>query len=285
VILQGAAPKSVRVDGHEGVGINVWDYGGTGPTLLLCHCTGTHGRIWDPIAPLLTPHFRVLAPDTRGHGDSDKPDDLDLYSWHYSGHDLYNIIQQLDLKTPLLAVGHSAGGTQLCYCELDRPGTFEKLLLIDPIIGPEAAVLSPNPMGEAARRRKEVFPSFASVEERLGSKPPMNAWTPEMLTAYVRHGFYEGDDGQVHLKCPGRVEGAVYDRGGAPDVYDRLSDLTCDIALVTSDNSNVHALIELQHERLGPHEYIELEGPSHFIPQEIPETVAEIILNRFAKAT
>ena len=278
-----AVPQAIRVEGHKGVGINVWDYGGTGPTLLLCHCTGTHGRIWDSIAPLLTPHFRVLAPDTRGHGDSDKPEDLDNYSWHYSGHDLYNVIQQLDLKTPLLAVGHSAGGTQLCYCELNRPGTFEKLILIDPIIGPKVAVLSPNPMGEAARRRKEVFSSFESVSERLCAKPPINAWTPAMQEAYVQHGFYQGDDGQVHLKCPGRIEGAVYDRGGAPDVFDRLDELTSEITLITSDNSNVHQLIKLQHQQLGPHEYIELEGPSHFIPQEIPETITDIILSHFTE--
>ncbi|MCH7910243.1 MAG: alpha/beta fold hydrolase, partial [Candidatus Hydrogenedentes bacterium] len=62
-----------RVTGFDGVALNVWDLGGDGPPLLLCHCTGTHGRVWDPLLPRLLEHFHVYAPDTRGHGDSEKP--------------------------------------------------------------------------------------------------------------------------------------------------------------------------------------------------------------------
>ena len=41
-------PAAVKVEGHGGVGLCVWDYGGAGPDLLFCHCTGTMGRIWEP---------------------------------------------------------------------------------------------------------------------------------------------------------------------------------------------------------------------------------------------
>src|SRR4051812_49949950 len=41
------------------------------PPLLLVHGGRDHCRSWDAIARALQPHFHVLAPDLRGHGDSD----------------------------------------------------------------------------------------------------------------------------------------------------------------------------------------------------------------------
>ncbi len=40
------------------------------PWLTLSHPIGASRRIWDPLLPALTRHYRVLAIDTRGHGDS-----------------------------------------------------------------------------------------------------------------------------------------------------------------------------------------------------------------------
>ena len=77
--MDSVDPKAIRVEGAGGVGINVWDHGGEGDPLLLVHCTGTHGRIWDPLVPALRERFRVIAPDTRGHGDSEKPEDSKAY--------------------------------------------------------------------------------------------------------------------------------------------------------------------------------------------------------------
>jgi len=42
-------PTAHTVSGHEGFPINVWDYGGDGPVLLLAHCTGAVARTWDPV--------------------------------------------------------------------------------------------------------------------------------------------------------------------------------------------------------------------------------------------
>ncbi len=91
------SPEAVQIEGHGGVKINVWDYGGDGPTLLLAHCTGTLARIWDPLVPALLPHFRIIAPDTRGHGDSEQPENPDDYRWSNSGNDMLAVISVKDL--------------------------------------------------------------------------------------------------------------------------------------------------------------------------------------------
>jgi pimeloyl-[acyl-carrier protein] methyl ester esterase len=47
---------------------------GTGPELVLIHGWGLHGGIWEPLLPLLAPHFRVTVVDLPGHGNSEWQD-------------------------------------------------------------------------------------------------------------------------------------------------------------------------------------------------------------------
>lgn len=279
-------PKRITVDGYEGVPINVWDYGGDGPDVILCHCTGTHGRIWDPLVPELLKHFRVVAPDTRGHGRSGKPDGAKNYVWKKSGADLLAVVDQLELRPEVLAVGHSAGAAQIAYTELHHPGTFTRAVLIDPIIGPPEFFDHPDGssyLGEVARRRVRQFASIEEARERFAAKPPMSLWTPETLDAYLEFGFDVAADGTATLLCPPEIEGYVYDNGGAVDVYPRLSELKFDkSAHVTADKSNVRAIIETQRAGLSGSKFTEIVDTTHFIPQERPAEVLSIIFSTFS---
>ena len=271
-------PTAVRVDGYEGVRINVWDYGGEGPALMLAHCTGTHGRIWDPLVPALLARFHVYAYDTRGHGDSDKPRDPKSYRWDHSGMDLLAVIDALGLGAGVLAAGHSAGAAHICYAEMRRPGTFSRAVLLDPIIGPAETFRGPNPMAEKSRRRRNEFDNHDVAVRRFASKPPMNAWAPEALEAYVRFGTVEQADGRIRLKCPGEIEAAVYEGGGTSDVYEHLGELKLHVTLVVAENSHVRTLAELQRERFSSVDFKLIGDCSHFIPQEKPDEIAALIL-------
>lgn len=274
-------PEPLRVEGDNGVGIRVWDYGGEGPALLLAHCTGTLARVWDPVVPDLLKHFRVIAPDTRGHGDSDKPEDPEAYHWMHSGRDLLAVVDELGLGSGILAVGHSAGATHICYAELERPGTFRRTVLIDPIMHPPMpgpAMLS-NPMAEAARRRMNVFESREAARARFASKPPMNAWAPAVLDAYIAHGFNDRDGDGVELKCLGHIEAMLYEQGGASDTFERLHELELQPALVTGDISNVRITVEMQRDRFTEVQFHIIEDASHFIPQEHPAQIAQLIID------
>ena len=45
------------------------------PALFLCNSIGTDHTVWDVAMPRLTQHFRVIRMDTRGHGESDAPNE------------------------------------------------------------------------------------------------------------------------------------------------------------------------------------------------------------------
>ena len=56
----------------QGLRLHYADWGNaTAPPLVLIHGGLDHCRNWDAIARALQPHFHIVAPDLRGHGDSE----------------------------------------------------------------------------------------------------------------------------------------------------------------------------------------------------------------------
>ncbi|MGH9389359.1 MAG: alpha/beta fold hydrolase, partial [Vicinamibacteria bacterium] len=56
----------------NGLQLHFLDWGTDGkPPLLLLHGLGQGAHTWNEFAPFVSPHFRVLALDQRGHGDSE----------------------------------------------------------------------------------------------------------------------------------------------------------------------------------------------------------------------
>ncbi len=270
-------PAAFTVEGEGGIPINVFDYGGEGPPLVLCHCTGTHARVWDPLVPALRDRFHVYAPDTRGHGDSYTPEDPDAYTWAKSGVDTQRVIEHIAGGEPVFAAGHSAGGAHVAYVGFNTPALLHKAVLIDAIIGPRHAFEGESPLAKLAKRRINTFESRAAAKERFASKPPMSTWSPEALDAYIDHAFRDDAEGTVTLKCLGPIEAHVYNRGGASDLFERLGELETPVMLVTGEQSNVRQLVEAQRQLLPSAPFIDFPQTTHFIPQERPAEVAQLI--------
>lgn len=274
-------PSPIQVEGAGGLRLNVWDHGGEGPPLIFAHCTGTHARIWDPLVAVFHADFHVYAVDTRAHGESDRPEHDDGYAWNLSGEDLLRVVDALSLGPGLLAAGHSAGAAHICYAEVQRPGAFAKVVLIDPIIAPPGLYAAANPLIESTLRRKNQFDTRAEAEDRYASKPPMNSWDATVRSTYIDHAFNEQEDGSLTLKCPGTIEAKFYERGGSTDIFDRLGEIEAEILLVTADHSNVCALAELQKDQFNAPAFHEFQDTSHFIPQEKPLETAALIRDFF----
>src|SRR5436305_11832295 len=68
----------MRVDAN-GVGIE-YEVSGEGPPVLLLHGYPDSGRLWRHQVPALADAgFRVIVPDLRGYGRSDKPPAVEAY--------------------------------------------------------------------------------------------------------------------------------------------------------------------------------------------------------------
>lgn len=100
---------------------------GSGPALLLTHGFGESARMWDANVPALAARHRVITWDLRGHGRSEKPDDVSLYSHELA---LEDMEQVLDADEAVLC-GMSLGGFLSLAFRLRHPERVRALILVD----------------------------------------------------------------------------------------------------------------------------------------------------------
>lgn len=80
---------------------------GAGRTVLLLHPVGVRAEFWDGVARLLASEFRIIAADTRGHGESDAP--VRSFTLDDCVDDFVELLEAVG-RPPALVVGCSMGG-------------------------------------------------------------------------------------------------------------------------------------------------------------------------------
>lgn len=101
---------------------------GEGPVVTLSHSLGCNLSMWDDQVKVLSRHYRVLAFDTRGHGQSGAPPGP--YSLVQMAEDLHGLLTGLGIQETHL-VGLSMGGMIGQVFALTYPATVKSLVLCD----------------------------------------------------------------------------------------------------------------------------------------------------------
>src|SRR6516162_5365915 len=92
---------------RKGVGLACADYGGAGPAVILLHGLCGHAGEWAETASWLSKSCRVVVPEQRGHGRSDRhPANMSRAAFV---DDVVMWMEELGLA-PVVLVGHSLGG-------------------------------------------------------------------------------------------------------------------------------------------------------------------------------
>ena len=114
----------------DGIELSYDDFGGTeGKAVVLLHGLGSARSTWDPIVPVLTNQWRMLAFDQRGHGESSHASGT--YSLEYYVPDAITFCESVAAQ-PAILVGHSLGGVVAACVARTRPDLVRGLLLEDP---------------------------------------------------------------------------------------------------------------------------------------------------------
>jgi pimeloyl-ACP methyl ester carboxylesterase len=270
------------VNSSDGVEVAVHDLAGHDaglPVLLISHATGFHGYCYQPLASALHTRFHSIAFDYRGHGDTPQPAHVDI-DWNRYADDVEAVA--LSLTRPLRAFGHSMGGACLLIVAHRRPELFSQLVIYEPVVFPPAeapADQGPPQLATGARRRRTTFASFDAAIANFAAKPPLGNFTPAALDAYVRHGFREGEDGQVHLKCRPELEATTFEMSQGHDAWDMLPEITIPVLVVSGlpspDSPSLHSRVVA--ERLPHGRYLQVDELDHFGPMTHPDLVAGLI--------
>ncbi|GGQ47337.1 alpha/beta fold hydrolase [Streptomyces althioticus] len=102
---------------------------GSGDLVVLLHSGFVDHRIWDDHVPLLAERYRVVAPDTRGHGFSANA--TAPFRW---ADDLAALLRHLDAG-PAVLVGLSMGGVIATDTVLEHPGLVRAVVTAGAVTG------------------------------------------------------------------------------------------------------------------------------------------------------
>jgi len=212
--------------------------------MLLLHGFGNEAHIWDDFAPVVAPHYRTLALDHRGHGQSDWDPD-GRYEIDALVDDVESVTAALGIERMVL-VGHSLGGRVSTLFAGRHPARIAGLVIVD--IGPEVDARG------SLRIRQDVEsnlqPAFGSVEEyarTLSLSYP--AATPEALRRMALHGLRRRPDGGFELVMDPAWRGITAGRGTSRDaeqeeslgqqMWDALAALPCPALVVRGAASDI----------------------------------------------
>jgi pimeloyl-ACP methyl ester carboxylesterase len=172
--------------------------------LLLVHGGRDHCRSWDWVAEELRRDWHIIAPDLRGHGDSQwSPDgNYELSSFVY---DLAQLVHQLDLS-PVTIVAHSLGGNIATRYTGLYPENVRKLVAIEGL-GPSPAIQAEREAKGIGNRVRQwiddkrsaagrVPKRYATLEAALERMKTENTYlTDEQARHLTIHGISRNEDG------------------------------------------------------------------------------------------
>ena len=129
-----------------------------GVPLLLTHGFGATAGMWDRNVDALSVDRPVIVWDQRGHGSSDAPDDMDLYSEQISVADMAAILDAAGADRAVLG-GMSLGGYLSLAFNLVYPQRVTALVLVD---------TGPGYRNDAARDKWNAWVERRAQELELG---------------------------------------------------------------------------------------------------------------------
>lgn len=103
---------------------------GEATPLLLLHGLADVALVWTSLGNYLGPEYHIIAPDMRGHGESDKPENG--YTFEDNIQDLEALMTHLNWDNAHI-LGHSWTGKLATIWAQQNPQRFRSMMLVDPI--------------------------------------------------------------------------------------------------------------------------------------------------------
>lgn len=201
----GAQPAERQYDfDSRGQRLRLYEWGDPeGRAIVLSHGYWDNAHGFDLLAPLLAQHYRVVALDTRGHGDSAW---VDSYHWSQMAYDIVHVLEHVAGRHGRAhLIGHSFGGQMATFAACLAPQWIEKLVNIEgfgpgslehPLPGDTSTIETGSLAALRAyldqRRRSDSFVAwrpYARIDELVARRKRVN---PRLSDAWLRYFCWYG---------------------------------------------------------------------------------------------
>ena len=216
------------------------------PPLLLIHGGRDHCRNWDWVAQEFRDSYHVVAPDLRGHGDSQWVIGSNYAMIDYV-YDIAQLVHQQRLF-PVTIIGHSLGGSiSLQYTGI-YPEHVRKLVAIEGL-GPPPPLIQARAKSPAHERMREWIEQvrglagrqprrYPSLDEAAGRMREANSFLSEDQAWHLtHHGTSQNEDGTYSWKFDNYVRAFspyTFSRQDADELWSRVG---CPTLLVRGTES------------------------------------------------
>jgi len=266
---------------NDGFTFDVTDAGSANDELIvLLHGFPESRAAWTHVTPhLVRAGYRVLAPDQRGYSRGARPKARSAYTLTKLSGDIIAMADQAGVDR-FHVVGHDWGGGvawELAANHAERVKTVTSL-----------ATPHPRAMVKAVTRSGQLLKSYYMflfqlpvLPERGFSGPLANRTWATMAKSGLPQEYVE--EYKQLFKEPGAARGALnWYRAlpfGSPNGVGPINVPTMYL-YGAKDFALGRAAADLTGDYVtGPYRYEILEGVSHWIPEEVPETTAELVLD------
>ena len=167
----------------QGLRLHFTDWGNpSAPPLILVHGGLDHSRSWDHLAQALRETFHVVAPDLRGHGESEWASGSS-YSLADHVYDLACLVKSAGFDKVTI-VGHSMGGMVSMTYAGAFPEKVSRLVVLDGVTNFPARTVKPvdvriaewvGDLDKLAQRKIHRYPSVAEGRAGPGSQSAADA--------------------------------------------------------------------------------------------------------------
>jgi pimeloyl-ACP methyl ester carboxylesterase len=267
----------------NGLSFSVEDTGGDGSSVLLLHGFPDSKNLWrNQIPALAAAGYRVIAPDLRGFGASDRPEGVENYGMQLLAGDVLGILDGLDIGS-VAVVGHDWGSALGWGLAGLAPERVERFVALS--VGHPSTYMSDLRQRELAWYM--LFFQFAGVAEEALRR---DGWA--LLREWMRNPVdierYVAD-----LDRPGALTAALnyYRANISPESFGGVAAIslppaTCPVLGVWSDGDI--ACLEAQmlasaKQVSGSWRYHRIRGAGHWIPLDAPEELVALLLEFFSE--
>lgn len=260
------------------------------PVLHFIHGNGFCGLCYEELLAPLQDHVDIFISDAQGHGNSDAG--ANFAGWNRSAHyfaEVWRHFSPMWDGVTKIASGHSFGAVMSSVVMAKHPDLFDVGLLLDPTFAP---ALSGNtlsllsqfgltkhlPLAKQAAIRTTQWPDEEALWEYFYQRGVFKGWQDACLASYLKHAMRRDEEGRIHLKCPPRIEAAIF--SSYPRwLWPALKSITAPCSILYGDDTFPFMLktlpaLQRANDRVS---LIEMRGGHCFMQQHPTECAAKMV--------
>lgn len=242
---------------------------GDGEPLLLISGLAYGAWMWRYMIPYLAPHFRVIAFDNRGAGESDKPDGP--YNAAMLAADSFGLLDALGIARAHV-LGISMGGFIAQEMALTQPARIDKLILAATHYGGPDAVPPPPEALKVMTDRSGDLTALLLRGFEISTAPGFSARHPEIIQELLAY--------RLTQPVPPAQYAAQVQVGLTHNASERLSHVQNPTLILFGAQDNVvpPANAVLLQEKTPHARVVILPDVGHLLPIEAPQATADAVL-------